>query len=106
MDEQTEIQVRDALSNLAGIDTHDVNLRDHPMAWEIMESLLEMPRVVRFVDEPTGAVLQAIERELSLMVTSGPTREGVMSEDGYPDGWIRRDHVYGVLQAAARGELK
>jgi hypothetical protein len=36
---ESEDAIYDALSKLAGIDTRDTNLRDHPEAWAAMEAL-------------------------------------------------------------------
>jgi hypothetical protein len=33
--------IYDALTELSGIDTYDVNLRDHPKAYEVLDRLLD-----------------------------------------------------------------
>ena len=39
--QEREDKIYDSLSALGGVDTSEMNLRDHPLAWVIMEKLID-----------------------------------------------------------------
>jgi hypothetical protein len=47
-------EIYELLSRLAGIDTHDINLRDHPEAWELFEGKSLVPDYRGYANLGTG----------------------------------------------------
>ncbi|WP_430434774.1 hypothetical protein [Methyloversatilis sp.] len=84
--------MRDALEHLAGLDTHDVNLRDNPKAYEVLERLVrtcyapgDAVEPIRWVND--GSIPDADE----LVLVEGPDHGDVWG--GCYDGeqWLTQD---------------
>lgn len=80
-DESQDRAIYELLSKLAGVDTSDINLRDHPDAWEAFEGVHVVPTYRGYANLGTGQYLLNVsaigdEPELIISIASEEEKAG------------------------------
>lgn len=69
-EQDVDDRMYDALSDLAGIDTHDMNLRDHAKAYEILDKLMAHAYAEGRKDQAEAYQRGAIAEHASMQIRS------------------------------------